>query len=179
VGRIVKLSAIGTGETFCGEPVGRWHDQAEHSVRGSGAAWTVLRPSAFASNCLHWADAIRRGEPVPNLTGDGAQGVIDPYDVAAVAAETLTGRGHDGQTYTLTGPEALSVPQQAAILAEVLGRAVTTVDVETSMTGARWARAGHNTTVTGEVARLLGRPAGTFRDWARGAFRDWARATLG
>src|SRR5688572_566250 len=83
VASVVKLSAIGTGERFGPEAiVGAWHLAAEDAVRASGLAWTILRPSVFASNCLGWADAIRAGSPVPNLTGDGRHGVIDPRDVA-------------------------------------------------------------------------------------------------
>jgi hypothetical protein len=62
------------------------------------ANWTVLRPSSFASNCLHWTPSIHSGQPVPNLTGDAEQGVIDPLDVAAVAVEALTDPAHAGQT---------------------------------------------------------------------------------
>lgn len=43
--------------------------------------WTIVRPSSFASNALRWAGPIRAGDPVPNLTGAGRQGVIDPRDV--------------------------------------------------------------------------------------------------
>ncbi|MGM0348363.1 hypothetical protein [Streptomyces sp. Adlamb9] len=79
-------------------------------MRESGGAWTVLRPSSFASNSLGWAAAVRAGEPVPNLTGDGASGVIDPHDIAEVAVAALLDAGHGGRTYTLTGPEAIRVP---------------------------------------------------------------------
>ena len=103
----------------------------------------------------------RRG---PNLLGDGRQGIVDPADVAAVAAEVLASPGpdHTGRVHTLTGPELLSVPDQAAILAEALGRPVELVDtppavagermradgmdpaaVEQIVTGSSWARAGN------------------------------------
>ncbi|MBL7500388.1 NAD(P)H-binding protein [Frankia sp. CNm7] len=186
VSRVVKLSAIGTGETDAhGREVGAWHRRAEEAVRASPMAWTVLRPSSFASNTLHWAAPIRSGNPIPNLTGDGRQGVIDPRDVAAVAVEALTCSAHTGQTYTLTGPELLAVPDQAAQLQRLLGTAVTTVDmpldvarkemlasgmdtsaVDVIITGSGWARAGHNAILTDDVPRLLGRPATSFEAWA-------------
>jgi uncharacterized protein YbjT (DUF2867 family) len=186
VGAVVKLSAIGTGERLGTATVGAWHQAAEDAVRASGLTWTVLRPSSFASNSLHWSGAIRAGQPVPNLTGDGEQGVIDPRDVAAVAVAALTDPAHAGRTYTLTGPELLSVPDQASQLAEVIGRPVVTVDVppagasrqllasgmppaavEATVTGAAWARAGHNRILTDDVAKVLARSPATFRDWAR------------
>ncbi|BEL03442.1 NAD(P)H-binding protein [Actinoplanes sichuanensis] len=180
VASVVKLSAIGTGEVFEGATVGAWHLAAEQAVRESGLAWTILRPSSFASNARHWF----AGGPVPNLTGDGRQGVIDPRDIAAVAVAALTGPAHAGRTYTLTGPELLSVPDQARQLGEILGRPVATVDlppaeaaahllaaglppaaVDATVLGSAWARAGHNAVLTGDVADVLGRPPSTFRDW--------------
>ncbi len=175
---IVKLSAIGTGETIGDRTVGAWHLRAEQAVRSSGMAWTVLRPSSFASNVLGFAHLINAGHPVPNMTGTAAQGVIDPRDVAAVAAEALTMQGHAGRTYTLTGPDLLSVPDQSTIMESVLDRPVPTVElpldtareqmlrhgtdpaaVDAALTGMAWARAGHNAVLTPEVSRILGRPA--------------------
>lgn len=185
VGRLVKLSAIGTGDPAVG-PSGDWHVPGERALRESGAEWTVLRPSSFASNTLSWAPAVQRGEPVPNMTGDGLSGVIDPRDVSEVAARALLEGGHAGRTYTLTGPETISVPGQAAVLASVLGRPVTTRDLSPEETrehlltvwgfdeaqaagvlaGTAFVRAGGNAVVTEDVPRVLGRPARTYRQWA-------------
>ncbi|MFD3381443.1 MULTISPECIES: SDR family oxidoreductase [unclassified Streptomyces] len=193
VRRVVKLSAIGTGDPAVGR-VGTWHLPGEQAVRESGLEWTVLRPSAFASNTLGWAEAIRAGEPVPNMTGDGMQGVIDPRDVAEVAVEALLSARHAGHIYTLTGPETLGVPDQAAVLAEVLGRPVTTENLtpdesrarlaewgmdaeyaEGVLAGSAYVRAGRNAVVTEEVRQVLGRAPRTYREWAvdhRAAFGE-------
>ncbi|MEU9477451.1 NAD(P)H-binding protein [Streptomyces sp. NPDC048191] len=185
VRRLVKLSAIGTGDPASG-PSAFWHQDGERAVRDSGTAWTVLRPSSFASNTLSWAGPLRAGEPVPNLTGDGASGVVDPRDVAAVAVRALVDAGHAGRMYTLTGPEAISVPGQAAVLAGVLGRPVPARDLspdetreflrtawgfdedraEGILAGVAFVRAGGNAVVTDDVPEVLGRPARSFRDWA-------------
>jgi uncharacterized protein YbjT (DUF2867 family) len=186
VSSVVKLSAIGTGERFGAATVGGWHQSAEDAVRSSGLAWTVLRPSSFASNCLHWAPAIRAGMPVHDLTGEGSQGVIDPSDVAAIAVAGLTDPAHAGKTYTLTGPELLRVSDQASQLATVIGRRVVTADlppdaarqqllasgmpaaaVDATVLGSAWVRAGHNAVLTDDVEKVLGRPPATFLDWAR------------
>ncbi|MGW3956096.1 NAD(P)H-binding protein [Streptomyces sp. NPDC004752] len=185
VRRLVKLSAIGTDDTAAGPSVA-WHGQGERAVRESGAHWTILRPSSFASNTLSWAETVRRGEPVPNMTGDGASGVIDPRDIAEVAVRALLDDAHDGRTYTLTGPAAISVPDQTTVLAAVLGRPVTVRDlspdetldflrtawgidgtrVQGVLTGIAYLRDGHNATVTEDVPEVLSRPARTFREWA-------------
>ncbi|MGW2645320.1 SDR family oxidoreductase [Streptomyces sp. NPDC001393] len=185
VRRLVKLSAIGTDDPGTG-PSGEWHGAGERALRESGAEWTVLRPSSFASNTLSWAEAVRQGEPVPNMTGDGASGVIDPRDIAEVAVRALLDAGHAGRTYTLTGPEAISVPDQVAVLAGVLGRPLTVRNLSEDetldflrtawgmddarsqgvLTGLAYVRDGRNATVTEDVPEVLGRPARTFREWA-------------
>lgn len=170
VKHVVKLSAIGTGIVHQGREIAPWHARAEEALRSSGLAWTILRPSLFASNTLWWVPAIRGGAPVPDLVGGAEQGVIDPRDVSAVAAAVLTGDGHHGALYTLTGPERLSVAGQAAILGELVGRPIAVEEAEAPAalaSGMDWARAGHNAVVTDDVRRVLGREPGTFRRWAR------------
>lgn len=183
VGRIVKLSAIGTGDPGLGR-VGTWHMPGEQAARESGVDWTILRPSSFASNTLSWAAAIRAGQPVPNMTGDAAQGVVDPRDVAGVAVEALVSAGHAGRIYTLTGPELLTTHDLAAILATVTGHPVDVTDIpetealahmlasgmsvefaDGALAGQKYVRAGHNAIVTPDVVEILGR-ARTFAEWA-------------
>ncbi|MEU7763575.1 NAD(P)H-binding protein [Nocardia sp. NPDC049190] len=183
VGRIVKLSAIGTGDAGLGR-VGTWHLPGEQAVRESGVDWTVLRPSSFASNTASWAEAIRSGNPVPNMTGRAAQGVIDPRDVAGVAVEALVSAEHAGRIYTLTGPELRTTHDLVATLATVVGHPVQVVDipeaearasmlasgmsaefVEGALAGQAYVRAGHNAIVTDDVRQILGR-ARTYAEWA-------------
>ncbi|MFF3221306.1 NAD(P)H-binding protein [Nocardia suismassiliense] len=184
VRRIVKLSAIGTGDTALGR-VGTWHLPGEQAARESGVEWTILRPSSFASNTLSWADAIRTGQPVPSMTGTGQQGVVDPRDVSAAAVEALLSADHAGNIYTLTGPELLTSTDQAATLAEVLGRPVPVLDVpdeaarehmrvlgmsaefiEGALAGQAFVRAGGNAVLTDDLSRILGRTPRTYADWA-------------
>ncbi|MFB7716914.1 NAD(P)H-binding protein [Nocardia sp. NPDC056100] len=185
VRRIVKLSAIGTGEPELGR-VGTWHLAGEQAVRDSGVAWTILRPSSFASNTLSWSPMIQAGQAVPNLTGDGTQGVIDPRDVAAVAVETLLSDTHSGRILTLTGPDLLTTRDQAAALSAVLNRPIEVADIDQdrarefmlgagmseefadgASAGQAFVRAGGNAIVTDDVERVLGRAPGTYAAWAR------------
>ncbi|WP_369387944.1 NAD(P)H-binding protein [Streptomyces sp. CG1] len=184
VGKVVKLSAIATGDNT-GLRLGSWHLPGERALRAGEAAWTILRPSSFATNTLHWAPMIRVGQPVPNLTGNGAQGVIDPRDVAEVAVAALTTPDHAGRTYTLTGPELLNTQDQVEILRKVLGRPIEIVDVplevakeqmiaagqdpdfaEGAMRGQRFIAEGGNARLTDDVATVLGRTARTYATWA-------------
>ena len=185
IGRVVRLSAIGTPDTGHDLPpghLGAWHFRGEQALRRSGLEWTVLRPTTFATNLLAWAPDIRAGRPVVNPFGDGKQGVIDPADIAAVAAEVLTGDGHHGQTYTLTGPELITVPEQLAVLADILGRPIEVLDrepspelfppeiAEAATAGARLVRSGGNAIVTPDVERITSRRPATFRAWAEKAW---------
>lgn len=54
---------------------------------------------------------------------------MDVRDIAAVAAAALTEAGHDGATYTLTGPAPITHAEIAAALTSALGRDITFIDV--------------------------------------------------
>jgi uncharacterized protein YbjT (DUF2867 family) len=165
VAKVVKLSAIPVG------PVAEWHRPGEEATR-EFTSWTLLRPSVFASNSLQWAAQIAAGEPIPNPMGTVKLGVVDPRDLAEVAVEALV-HDHHGRAYTLTGPELLSIPDQAAVLSEVLGRTLSTVDVPLDALpkeyaeGLRAIRAEDVSILSGDIAEILGRPARTFAAWAR------------
>ena len=60
---------------------------------------------------------------------DGKVGMIDIHDIAEVAAKVLTEYGHQGQTYTLTGPASISFHEVAATLSRVLSREGKYIDV--------------------------------------------------
>ncbi|MEU5696432.1 NAD(P)H-binding protein [Actinosynnema sp. NPDC020468] len=167
VRKVVKLGAIRIGV------VPEWHGAGEEAAERDFAA-TLLRPSVFASNSLHWAGLIREGSPIPNPMGDGKFGVIDPRDIAEVAVEALLGE-HTG-AFTLTGPELLSVRDQARVLAEVLGREVSTVDIGLEglppayADGARRTLDGEAAVLTDDVERVLGRAPRGYAEWARDRF---------
>ncbi|MFD3747075.1 NAD(P)H-binding protein [Nocardia sp. NPDC058633] len=184
VRRVVKLSIIGAGDPRLGEP-GRWHVPGEEAVRESGLEWTILRPNTFASNTLSWIEPLRAGAPVPNLTGEGRQAVVDPRDVAEVAAAALRGEAHHGRTYTLTGPILQTGREQAGALAEVIGRPITVTDiaeddaadfmrsaglppafVEAAANGQSFIRHGHNELLTADIEHVLGRPPRSYATWA-------------
>ncbi|SDT23249.1 SDR family oxidoreductase [Actinoplanes derwentensis] len=100
----------------------------EELVRRSGLGWTILRPGGFASNAFAWAESVRTTRTVAAPFGEVGLPVVDPDDIAAVAAAALRHGFHDGRTYVLTGP-ALSTPRQrAADLAKALGEPIAFVE---------------------------------------------------
>ncbi|WP_242886244.1 NAD(P)H-binding protein [Actinomadura litoris] len=97
----------------------------EAAVRESGLEWTISRPGWFAQNFSEgfFADAVRAGElRLPG--GDGAASFVDAEDIAAVVAAALTGDGHSGQIYELSGPRAVTLDEAAATISEAAGRDV-------------------------------------------------------
>ncbi|MEU3301612.1 NAD(P)H-binding protein [Streptomyces sp. NPDC006678] len=123
VERVVLLSGASVPGGDTSNAVTRYMTEAETAVRESGLPWTFLRPFSFMSNTLEWAEALRAGSDTVRAPFAGARSaVVDPRDIAAVAALALTGSGHEGRAYTLSGPEALLPADRARILGEVLGR---------------------------------------------------------
>lgn len=102
--------------------VSRHMAESERAVQASKLAWTLLRPSAFMSNALSWAEQLRSGDVVRAPFAEVRTASIDPYDIAAVAARALLTDGHEGVTYQLTGPESLLPADRLRILGTVLGR---------------------------------------------------------
>ena len=54
--------------------------------------------------------------------GDARVSAVDVRDIAAVAGVALTEQGHDGKTYTITGPAAVTI--MASALSKAIGRPV-------------------------------------------------------
>jgi uncharacterized protein YbjT (DUF2867 family) len=185
VRHVVKLSALAVADTGARDLVTRWQRECEQIWQDSGLGWTFLRARAFMSNCLGWAGAVRAGEPVRTLYGDAPNACVDPADISEVAAHALTGPGHRGRAYALTGPRAVSARQQVECLAGMLRRPLGHEELTEEDALARWrarypesvARAllesarrqaaGAKAAVTEDVQRVTGRPAATFEAWAR------------
>ena len=118
---VVFLSVQGAGRV----PV-LPHAGIERWLRASPLSWTFLRPSFFDQNLVgvHGA-AIRRTGELSVPAGRGRTAFVDAHDVAAVAALALADPGaHAGRAYTLTGSEALTYDEVAAIITAVGGRTV-------------------------------------------------------
>ena len=110
--------------------VAREHRETEEHLRARGTAWTMLRNSIYTEILLAGAGAaLATGRHVTN-EGDGRVSYVARADCAAVAAAVLTTDGHNGKEYDVTGPEALSAHDVAALYAELGGRPVEAVLVD-------------------------------------------------
>ena len=129
VRRIVKLSARGAA---IGAPAAywHWHGLIEQHLQASTVPAVLLQPGFAMTNLLGAAEHVRQpGHAVRSGRRCAKIAMIDPADVAAVAAVVLTTDGHDGRTYVVTGPEAITYAQVAAQLAAATGRHVGFVDI--------------------------------------------------
>ena len=128
VRRIVKLSAA-TAEP--GSPVAfwDWHGQVEGHLRACGAGWDILRSGWYMSNLLAAASRVAAEGRLYAPAGEARIAMIDPRDVGEAAAAALTSPGHEGQTYLLTGPRAITYAEVAAALSAATGSRVEFVDV--------------------------------------------------
>jgi uncharacterized protein YbjT (DUF2867 family) len=121
-GHAVLLSSSSVPLADSGNAMAAYHRDSEEAVKASDAAWTIARPCSMQSNVARWKDQVDADEVIRAPFGDIAVAMIDPADVAAVLATALTEAGHAGETYRVSGPEALTPAQQVAILGEVLKR---------------------------------------------------------
>lgn len=120
---LVKLSASCAGPDLP-TPIKRWHYETEQQIKRSGIPYTFLRPNCFMQNTLKWARTIREQRLFYMPIEDALVSQTDVRDIAAVAAVVLTSNGHEGQTYEITGPEALSFEEVADQFSSTLGMPV-------------------------------------------------------
>ncbi|MFE5625097.1 NmrA family NAD(P)-binding protein [Streptomyces virginiae] len=173
---LLSSSAIPAG----GPAVGRVHEQ----LPGLFDEWAVLRPSWFMQNFADpapHARTIREDSAILTAAGDGRVGFVDADDIAAVAVRALTDVRAPDTDLILTGPQALSYADVAAIITDVTGRRVVHRQLTFEELRDRWAaeiplefatmlarmdRAiadGAEDRTSDTVERLTGRPPGTLR----------------
>ncbi len=186
--RLVLLSGRGEVEA----------ERAEDALKASGADWTILRASWFNQNFneAFFLEPLLAGE-VALPVGEVAEPFVDVEDIAEVAVAALTGPGHSGRLYELTGPRALTFADAVGEIARATGREIAFVPVPAEAYRAGMAEAGlpaevieltlylfttvldgRNTPVADGVSQALGRPARDFSDYvartaATGAWRAW------
>jgi uncharacterized protein YbjT (DUF2867 family) len=175
VRRIVLLSSQGVG-------TGRHPSGLEDAVTGSGMGWTLLRPGGFASNDLAWSESVRGLRTVFTPFADIALPVVDPADIADVAAAVLLADGHDGRIYEITGPAPTSPRERVAAIDAALGEEVRLVEQPRAEARAQMLQfmpeqaveatldiLGEPTPaeqrVSPDVERVLGRPPRAYAEW--------------
>lgn len=137
VGRVVYTSFVGAGGSDSLD-FATIHGDTEGYLKASGLDWTILRNNQYAEN-LAGAIGGARAQGVLALpagpAGAARVAYITRADIAAATAGALTGSGHAGRTYDLTGPLGLAYDEIAARLSARLGRPVTYLDADPAAYG--------------------------------------------
>lgn len=123
VKHLVKMSsmeAVARART----PIPQAHWAVEEHIRASGISWTMVKPNFFMQNLLASAGSIKAQRKFSLPMGNGTTGMLDIRDIGAVCTEVLTGQGHAGKSYEITGPEVLTFHDVAEQFSEVLGAKV-------------------------------------------------------
>ncbi|TDD13951.1 NAD(P)H-binding protein [Nonomuraea diastatica] len=165
--------------------LGGWSPTSiESALESSAIRWTLLQPAEFMCNALEWADEIRSQGTV-SMLATFPSAMVHEADIAAVAATALTHGGHEGRSYPITGPEALTPAERARIIAEATGQDITFVHLSEDAERARLRGYGYDEdyvefgiqlatsppevsgVVLPTVEDVTGTPARTFAQWAR------------
>ncbi len=185
VGKVVMLSSLAVDDDVDvqSNPIAAFHAAIEDEIEASALEWTFLRPGAFATNTFQWSGQLKAGDVVRIPFARAATSPIHEADIAAVGVEALTGQAHRGARLPLTGPESLTMAEQVRIVGEVIGRPLRVeelppdvareqmsrhvpADIVDSLFALMESSQGQLALVTDTVARVTGRPARTFAQWA-------------
>ena len=164
----------------------RLHAEVEEELKKSEIAYTIIRPQFFMQNTLSSAESVKLKGVLSLPLKDAKIGMIDVRDIGEVVAHVLTTEGHEGKTYTITGPKTISLRDAAAALSKAVGKEVKYMDAPLEAAGKmmmdmgmpKWEvealgeqftalGEGFGDFVTDDVQELLGRPARTFEQFTK------------
>lgn len=132
VGHVLRSSGAGA-DAGSDIALARLQGRIDEAVVSSGLPWTLVRPSTFMQNFVNFHGGMIRSGTVHMSVGDGRTGYIDVEDIAEVDARILLDpASHRGRTYTITGPEALTVREALDTIGEALGRRIEYVPIPES-----------------------------------------------
>jgi uncharacterized protein YbjT (DUF2867 family) len=181
---IVKLCADGFQDPGCEVRFMLAHRQIAYHLDAVDLPVTYLAAATYMDDLLGEAEEIQRTGEIRAAAGHGRAGFIAASDVALAAAHVLTTDGHDGDTYVVTGPEALGYATVASRFSAVFGRKVEYADlaaarmrdllIERGRTPWQadgdverfdWIRQGGAASVTSTVREFTGADPRPLEDW--------------
>ncbi|RJE89602.1 hypothetical protein D3P07_04975 [Paenibacillus sp. 1011MAR3C5] len=116
---------------------------------------------------LDLQSAMAKGE-LRVQPGDWRFNTVTHLDLAAAIATTLASPGHEHHTYELTAPKAWTFEELAGALSELGGKPVSVVqDAELQHWMFGFLRSTHTSSTTGDLERLMDRPATTLKESIR------------
>ncbi len=185
VRRLIRYSAIKTGFDANLRSQGM-QAKVDEVLESSGLEYSHVRPTNYMQLYLMASATVQSDSAMYFPFGDGKIGMADVRDIADAAVEVITGEGHEGKAYSITGPEAVNLHQVAGAISEAIGRKVSYADtpeeairdgllssgmdewlVDEYMAFFRAFKLGHMDMVTSDFEKLTGRKPRTIRDFAR------------
>ncbi|KAJ1561777.1 hypothetical protein HK096_003351 [Nowakowskiella sp. JEL0078] len=181
---IVLLSSLTVAFSEDDGVIRKMHVDAENFIINSGIPYVFLRPGVFSANSKQLAKQIKSGV-VRGAYAKSTNPRIHERDIAEVAVAALTTPELVGTAPALTGEQPISHEEVVAIIASELGKPIKFEEiteaeavVEMSANGFpevivksllsyEKKNLGKEPFVSGEVARILGKPARTFQEWVR------------
>lgn len=147
VKRFVLLSSASVPED--GPVFGPVHQ----AIRQLAPEWTVLRPSYFMQNFTEGqhAGTMNREGILVTATGEGRIGFVHADDIAEVGVRALIDEQPHNTEHLITGPEALSYGEAAAIIGAAAGRPIRHVHVDSKQLAEDLTRLG----LPGDYASFL------------------------
>jgi NAD(P)H dehydrogenase (quinone) len=189
---VVKVAADGFADPGCEVRFMVSHRQVAAHLDATGLPATYLAPALYMEDLLAFAGPMRESAEIAAPAGHGRVGFVAASDVAAVAAQVLTSPGHEGETYTVTGPEALRFKDVAGRISAVFAREVDYTDEsperarEQLLAGGvgtwqadgnlelfDWIRQGGADTVTATVREVTGADPQLVQDWLEESRADF------
>ena len=185
VGRIVYTSTVNPTSASRFDWA-KAHEASEAWLKASGVAYTILRDNSYYSNIAALLTQAKESGtlPFPGITAKVAY--VDHKDVAGALAGALLDEGHANRIYEISGADAYSLTDLAALLSEVAGREVTAVEAPLSafkenFRSMGWPEfvvegvagffaamgAGEYAAASTDVERLSGRPSTTEREYLK------------
>ncbi len=182
---VVRLSER-TPEPISAVRTGVSHAEVNAELESSGLPYTSLRPTFYMQNTMLAAQSIASDGMIYMPFEDKTLNMVDMRDVIETAVKIFTTEGHEGQTYILTGPAAISFHDVSSAFSKALGKEVKYINVPLeaalqSMIGmglSEWLaevycqyfgnyRKGVSDYTTNTVEKLIGRPPRSFEVFAR------------
>lgn len=190
---VVRCSAMGADPNAHFQ-LGKIHGAVDADLEASGIPFVVLRPATFMQNYVdYYAKSIKAAGRLLVPEKESRTSFVDLRDVGAAGAAVLA--DPDSKTnifYVVTGPEALSNHEVAAIISEAAGRDVAYESVEVEDYGLameqagvpewnihmilsvhRYARSDYTSFKTKAVEHLSARPAKNFKQFAEEFAGSW------
>jgi uncharacterized protein YbjT (DUF2867 family) len=159
VRHIVKFSGKESGVGFNPKNFGStWeHEHIEDYLERSGLAWTHLRPSQFMQFYLPQAPTgVDIAENALLLPMENARlSPVDIEDIAKVAFALLRSSGHEGKSYDMTGPEALTMTEVTERISQAIGKTIRYINITLEEKKQAWLAAGIPPERVGTVGEVL------------------------